>query len=114
MAKGYGGNPMGGANMNMIKQVQKMQKQVEQMQAELEKKTLEITSGGGAVKVVIDGKKQIQELTLSADIVDPNDIELLQDLLISAVNEAVRQVEELIQNQMSALTGGIGLPKGLF
>jgi len=115
MAKGYGGGGGMGMNMNnLMKQAQKMQRQMEQTQAELETRTFEVTSGGGAVKVVITGKKEITELLISPDVVDPDDIEMLQDLIMSAVNEAVRQADEAVTGEMSKLTGGMGLPGGLF
>ncbi|MDR1914546.1 MAG: YbaB/EbfC family nucleoid-associated protein [Clostridiales bacterium] len=116
MPKHGGGMPgYGGMNMNnLMKQAKQMQKQMEEMQTEMETKTLEITSGGGAVKVVVNGKKQIKELTVSKDVVDPDDVEMLQDLILSAVNEALRQMDELTKNQMSQLTGGMNLPGGLF
>lgn len=114
MAKGFGGMP-GGMNMNnLMKQAQKMQKQMETMQNELENRLLEVTAGGGAVKVVITGKKEIRELTISPDVVDPDDVEMLQDLVISAVNEAIRQADETNNQEMSKITGGMGLPGGLF
>lgn len=113
MAKGYGGM-QGGMNMNnLMKQAQKMQKQMADMQAELSEKTLEISSGGGAVKVVINGEKQIQTLTIAPDVIDPDDVEMLQDLVITAVNEAIRQMDEMVNGQMSKITGGVGLP-GMF
>ncbi len=99
---------------SLVKQAQKMQKQMADMQAELAEKTLEVSSGGGAVKVVINGEKQIKELTISPDVVDPDDIEMLQDLVITAVNEAVRQMEEMYNKQMSGITGGMGGGMGLF
>lgn len=115
MAKGYGGGMPGGMNMgNLMKQAQKMQKQMEETQAELGTKTLEITSGGGAVKVVINGKKELQEIILDKDVVDPEDIEMLQDLILSAVNEAVRQADEMVNGEMGKITGGMGMPSGLF
>ena len=114
MAKGYGmpmGN-MGGMNMNnLMKQAQKMQAQMAATQEELEKKEFEVTSGGGAVKVVVTGKKMIKEITISPDVVDPDDVEMLQDLVMTAVNEAIRQAEEVSANEMGKLTGGLG---GLF
>jgi DNA-binding YbaB/EbfC family protein len=115
MPKGHGGMPnMGGMNMNnLMKQAQKMQKQIADMQTELETKTLEITAGGGAVKVVISGKKEIQELKIAPGVVDPDDVEMLEDLVVSAVNEAIRQMDEMLNGQMSQLTGGMGLPGGL-
>ena len=91
MAKGGFPGGMGGMNMNnLMKQAQKMQKQMMEKQEELAARTLEMTSGGGAVKVVISGKKEIQELKINPDVVDPDDVEMLEDLIISAVNEAIR------------------------
>ncbi|MDR1663630.1 MAG: YbaB/EbfC family nucleoid-associated protein [Clostridiales bacterium] len=108
MAKGFSGMP-GGMNLNsLMKQAQKMQKQMAEMQDELAGKTLETSSGGGAVKVTISGDKQIKELTISPDVVDPDDVEMLQDLVLTAVNEAIRQMNELYEKQMSGLTGGMG------
>ena len=113
MAKGFGGMP-GGMNMNnLVKQAQKMQKQMADMQEDLAKKTLEVSSGGGAVKVTVTGEKQISALTISPDAVDPDDVEMLQDLVMSAVNEALRQMDESVNSQMSKITGGMSMP-GLF
>ena len=111
-----GGQPnLGGMNMNsLMKQAKQMQRQMEELQEGLEEKVLEVTAGGGAVKVVITGKKQIKELVLSPDVVDPDDIEMLQDLVTGAVNEAIRQMDELVNGEMSRLTGGMGMPGGLF
>ncbi len=115
MAKGFGGGMPGNMNLNnLMKQAQKMQQQMEQVQSELEQKSLEITSGGGAVKVVISGKKQIQSIEISKDVVDPDDIEMLQDLIITAVNEAVRQADEMVNKEMGKVTGGMNMPGGLF
>ncbi|MDE6356964.1 MAG: YbaB/EbfC family nucleoid-associated protein [Eubacteriales bacterium] len=112
---GFGGGFPGGMNMgNLMKQAQKMQKQMEEMQNELETKEFEVTSGGGAVKIVITGKKEIKSIEIDKDVVDPDDVEMLQDLMMTAVNEAIRQVEESVNGQMSKLTGGMGLPGGLF
>ena len=105
---------LGGMNMNnLMKQAKQMQRQMEELQAGLEEKTLEVTAGGGAVKVVINGKKLIKELIISQDVVDPDDVEMLQDLVLGAVNEAIRQIEEQVNGEMSRLTGGMGLPGGL-
>jgi len=98
---------------SLMKQAKQMQKQMEELQAGLEEKTLEVTAGGGAVTVVINGNKQIKELTISQEIVDPDDVEMLQDLIIGAVNEAIRQMEEKVNSEMSRMTGGMGLPGGL-
>ena len=112
MAK-RGGFPGGGMGMpgnmnNLMKQAQKMQKQMAEKQEELAERTLEMTSGGGAVKVTINGKREIQELKINPDVVDPDDVEMLEDLIISAMNEALRQVEEMYNNEMGRLTGGMG------
>ena len=116
MAKGgyRGGMPMGGMNqMQMMKQAQKMQENLMKMQEELQAKTLEMTSGGGAVKVVITGKKEIQELKINPDVVDPDDVEMLQDMIVAAVNEAMRKAEADQSANMAKLTGGLNLG-GLF
>jgi DNA-binding YbaB/EbfC family protein len=83
------------------------------MQENLAQKTLEVSAGGGAVKVTISGEKQITDLVISPDCVDPDDVEMLQDLVRSAVNEALRQMEESVNSQMSQITGGMNLP-GMF
>lgn len=116
MAKGRGPQGMmGGMNMNnLMKQAQKMQQQMESTQQALENKEIEVSAGGGAIKVVMTGKKQIKELALDQDIVDPDDVEMLQDTIISAVNEAIRQVDDMTNTEMSKLTGGMGMPPGLF
>ena len=93
-----------------IAQMQQMQRQMEQMQAELEEKEITTTSGGGAVRVTVNGKKEIVSLNLDKDIVDPDDVEMLQDLVIAAVNEAMRQIDEISNTEMSKLTGGLNIP----
>ncbi len=114
MAKGRGGMMPGGMNINNImKQAQKMQKQMEEAQQNIESKELETTSGGGAVKVLINGKKEIKNISINPDVVDPDDVEMLEDLIMSAVNEAIRQMEELSSKEMGKFTGGMGLP-GMF
>ncbi len=114
LAKGFNGG-MGGMNINnLMKQAQKMQKQMESIQTELEDKNLEITSGGGAVKIVINGKKQVKEITISPEVVDPDDVEMLQDLIMTAVNEAVRQADDMYAKEMGKVTGGMNLPGGMF
>ena len=112
MAKGgFGG--MGGMNMNnLMKQAQKMQKQMEETQGDLEKKIIETTSGGGAVKISISCKKVIQSIKIDPEVVDSDDVEMLEDLILSAVNEAVRQADEVYNKEMSKITGGVG--NGLF
>ena len=105
MAKGFGG--MGGMNMNaLMKQAQKMQKQMEETQAALAEQVIETTSGGGAVKVSITGKIEINEIKINPEVVDPDDVEMLEDLMLTAVNEAIRQADELANGAMSKIAGG--------
>ena len=106
---------MGGAqNMNaMIRQAQKMQDEITTLQEDIENREFSATSGGGAVSVVVTGKKVIKSLTINKEVVDPEDVEMLQDLVISAINEAVNQVESTTETEMSKITGGVSLP-GLF
>ena len=108
-------NMGGGAqNMNsMIKQAQKMQDQITELQEDIEARDFSATAGGGAVEVVLTGKKTIKSLTLKPEVVDPEDVEMLQDLIISAVNEAVNNIESTTEAEMSQITGGVSLP-GLF
>ncbi len=107
-------NGGGAQNMNqMIKQAQKMQDQITELQEDIEARDFSATAGGGAVEVTITGKKTIKSLTLKPEVVDPNDIDMLQDLIISAVNEAVNNVESTTENEMGKITGGVSLP-GLF
>lgn len=115
MAKGGFPRGMGGgANMNqMLKQAKKMQEQMLKMQEEMEEKVYEATSGGGAVSVKLSGKKELQEIKIQKDVVDPDDIEMLEDLIVAAVNEALRKAEESSADEMSKLTGGLNIP-GLF
>lgn len=102
---------MGGGNMQkQLQQLQQMQRRMEQMQSELEEKEVETTAGGGAVSVVVSGKKELKKITLKPEAVDPDDVEMLEDLILVAVNEGLRQVEEMSQNEMSKLTGGLSLP----
>ena len=106
MAKGFrGGSPMGGNMANMMKQAQKML----QMQQELEEKEYEATAGGGVVKAVISGKKTLKSVTIDPEAVDPEDVEMLQDLVVAAVNEALRKAEEDMNGAMGKLTGGMNL-----
>ena len=111
--KGFGGGMMPG-NMNQIlKQAQKMQDNMQKMQQELEAKEFEVSVGGGAVTVKVNGKKEVLDVTMKPEVVDPDDIEMLQDLVISAVNEALRKVDDAQSSQMSKMNGGMNIP-GLF
>ncbi|QSX05826.1 YbaB/EbfC family nucleoid-associated protein [Sedimentibacter sp. zth1] len=106
--------PMGGGNMNnMMKQVQKMQQQMEAAQREIEDKELESTSGGGAVTVVITGKKVLKSIKIDPEVVDKDDVEMLEDLVVAAINEAFRKADEVSEQEMKKVTGGINIP-GLF
>ena len=109
MAK-RGGFPGGmpGNMTNLMKQAQKMQRQMEEATKELEEKEITATAGGGAVEVTVSGKKEIKKIKLSEEVVDPDDIEMLEDLIVAATNEALRQVEEYSQQSMSKITGGLG------
>lgn len=111
LPKGYGGGP--GNMQGMLKQAQKMQEDMAKLQAELEEKEYSISVGGGAVSLVMTGKKELKSLAIEPEVVDPDDIEMLQDLVISAVNEAVRTVEETASAEMEKITGGMNLP-GMF
>lgn len=103
-----GGMGMPGNMNNLMKQAQKMQKQMEETTKELEEKEITATAGGGAVEVVVTGKKEIKSVKLSPEVVDPDDIEMLEDLIVAATNEALRQMEEYSQTQMAKVTGGLG------
>ena len=106
----------GGGNANMQKQLQQMQamqRKMEQAQAEIDEMETTATSGGGAVSVTVTGAKEIKSIEIKPDVVDPDDIEMLQDLIMTATNEALRQMEEISQAEMGKLTGGLGLPPGL-
>ena len=105
MAKGA---PGGMNMMSIMKQAQKMQKQMTQMQEELEAKTIETTAGGGAIKVVMTGKKQLKEIKIDPSVIDAEDPEMLEDLVMSAMNEALRQAEEMYQGEMNKISGGLG------
>ncbi len=111
MAKGgFRGGPMGGGmNMNMIKQAQKMQSDMLKMQEDLEKAEYTATAGGGVVTAAVSGKRELVSLAIEPDAVDPDDVEMLQDLIIAAVNEALRKAETSASEGMAKLTGGLNL-----
>ena len=113
--KGFAGAGMNQKqNMNsMIKQAQKMQEEMERVQQETEEEQVEATSGGGAVKVVVNGKKELVSIKLDPDAVDPDDVETLEDLILAAVNEGVKKAEEIMSERMGAITGGLNIP-GVF
>jgi DNA-binding YbaB/EbfC family protein len=101
MAKGMG---------NLMKQAQQMQARMAKMQEEVGKRTVEAAAGGGMVKVVANGRQEILDLVLEPEVVDPDDIEMLQDLILAAVNEALRQAQAMMTDEMSKLTGGLKIP----
>jgi DNA-binding YbaB/EbfC family protein len=109
MAKrgGFPGGMPGNMN-NLMKQAQRMQRQMEETTKELEEKEYSASAGGGAVTVTVSGKKEVLSVKLAEEVVDPNDIEMLQDLIVAATNEALRKMEEESQAAMSKLTGGLG------
>lgn len=104
---GFGGG--GGNNMNnLMKQAQKMQAEMAKVQEELEERSVEATVGGGAITVVASGKKELLSITIKRDVVDPEDVEMLQDLVLAAVNEALRMADEMVNSEMGKVTGGMG------
>ncbi|SHI12243.1 hypothetical protein SAMN02745196_03006 [Clostridium collagenovorans DSM 3089] len=114
MARGGFPGGMGGGNMNnLLKQAQKLQQQMSKMQEDLENKTFEASVGGGAVVAVATGKRQIADIKINPEVLDPDDVEMLQDLILSAVNEALKNAEEATSSEMGKLTGGMNIP-GLF
>lgn len=113
MAKGFNSRGMGGmgGNMNnMIRQAQKMQQDMLKAQEELESKTYEAAAGGGVVSATVSGKKELVAVAIDPEAVDPEDVEMLQDLIVAAVNEALRKASDDAASQMSKLTGGLNLP----
>ena len=110
---GYPGGMMPGSMNNLLKQAQRMQRQIEDGQKELETKEFTATTGGGAVTAVVNGKKALVSLKLQEDIVDPEDIETLQDSIVAAVNEAIKQAEAANEELMGKMTGGFGGLGGL-
>lgn len=107
---------MGGNMSKMLKQVQKMQADMAKVQDELKNKEVEASVGGGAVKVTVSGSQEVKSIVISPDAIDPDDIEMLQDLLVAAVNEAIRKSQDLANSEMSKIAGGLNMPgmPGLF
>lgn len=105
---GYPGGMMPGNMNNLMKQAQKMQRQMEQTSEELESKNYEASAGGGVVKVMVSGKKEVLSVKIAEEVVDKDDIEMLEDLIMAATNEALRAQESDANEQMSKITGGLG------
>ena len=115
MAKrgGFPGGGMPGNMSNLMKQAQRMQRQMEENQKELQTKEFTAKAGGGAVEVTVTGKKEITKVKLSQEVVDPDDVEMLEDLVMASTNEALRMAEEANAEIMTKMTGGLGLGGGL-
>ena len=114
MAKGFGGRGMpgmgGGMNMNMLKQAQKMQQDMMRLQQELQEKEYQAAAGGGVVAATVNGKHELKALVIDPEAVDPDDVEMLQDMIVAAVNEAMRAADSDAASTMQSITGGLGLP----
>ena len=112
MAKrgGFPGGGMPGNMANLMKQAQKMQRQMEEQQKELETKEFTAAAGGGAVEVTVSGKREVTKVKLAEEVVDPDDIEMLEDLVAAAINATVKQVDETAEAEMGKLTGGLNIP----
>ncbi len=95
---------------NMMKQAQKLQAKMTKLQEELGERTVEATAGGGMIKVVANGKQQIEAIEIEKEVVDPEDVEMLQDLVMAAVNDALNKSQEMVSSEMSKLTGGMNMP----
>ena len=111
LPQGMGGGP--GNMQSMLKQAQKMQEDMAAMQADLETREYDVAAGGGVINVKINGKKEIVSVKIAPEVVDPDDIETLEDLITAAVNEAIKKVEAISQDEMSKITGSMSLP-GMF
>lgn len=108
LPKGMGGGPQ---NMqSMIRQAQKMQEDIEAKKAELEEKEYVVTSGGGMVEITVKGNHEVKSIGLNPEVVDPEDVEMLEDMLVAAFNEAVRQIDEESERELERVTGGLNIP----
>lgn len=110
---GGGGGGFGGPQMNpkdLMRQVQQMQSQMETIQEEANKEVIEVSTGGGMVTVAINGALAVQRIEIKPEVVDPEDVEILQDMILAAVNEAIEKAQAMVADRMSALTGGLGIP----
>ena len=114
MAKGFNSRGIpgmgGGMNMNMLKQAQKMQQDMMRMQQELQEKEYQAAAGGGVVSATVNGKHELKSLTIDPEAVDPEDVDMLQDMVLAAVNEALRGVSDLSAQRLNAATGGMNIP----
>lgn len=104
-------NPMGGSNMNqMMKQAKKMQEEMAKTQAELQERIIEGSAGGGAVMVKVNGKQRVLEIKIKPEVVDPEDVEMLEDLIMAAINDAIKQSQDMVSTEMAKITGGLNIP----
>ena len=114
MAKGFNARGMkgmgGGMNMNMLMQAQKMQQDMMRLQQELQEKEYQAAAGGGVVSATVNGKHELKALVIDPEAVDPDDVEMLQDMIVAAVNEAMRAADSDAASTMQSITGGLGLP----
>ncbi len=108
MPRSRGGSGFGGGNM--LAQLQKIQEEMEKTQEALAQEMVEATAGGGAVKVVVNGRQEIQSIAIDPDVVDPEDVEMLEDMIVAAVREAMNKAAELAAERMGAITGGLSIP----
>ncbi len=112
LPQGMGGGP---SNMqSMLKQAQKMQEEMAEKQAELEEREYDVAAGGGVINVKINGKKEILSVKIDPEVIDPDDAETLEDLIVAAVNEAIKKVEAVSAEEMQKITGSVNLPAGMF
>ncbi len=108
LPKGMGGGPQ---NMQaMLRQAQKMQEEIEQKKAELEEKEYVVSSGGGMVEITMTGSHNVKAIGINPEVVDPEDVEMLEDMLVAALNEATRQIDEEAEREMNSVTGGMNIP----
>jgi DNA-binding YbaB/EbfC family protein len=111
---GFGGGGGGGANQAaQMRKIQAMQAEMEKVQEEMKTRELETTAGGGAVAVTVNGAKELVSIKIDPEVMDKDDPEMLQDLILVAVNEGLRQIEEMSENEMNKLAGGLGIPEGI-
>lgn len=104
-------NPGGGANMSqMIKQAKKMQEQMAKMQEELQEKIVDASAGGGAITAKVNGRQELLEIKIKPEVVDPEDVEMLEDLILAVVNEAIKKSQDMVSGEMSKITGGLNIP----
>lgn len=103
-------NPGGGSMSKMMKQAKKVQEKIAKMQEELEKREIEASAGGGAVSVVVNGKQQLVQIKIKPEAVDPDDVEMLEDLITAAINEGIKKSQDMVSEEMAKITGGLNIP----